>query len=83
MLEFSKYIYFSVSNRVMQEIHLALSDDGMRAVANTYFMLLLILLLIQMYKEERHFVQTGSKILNKRGGHALKVPRSRRNTAIH
>ena len=33
--------------------------------SNTFFKLLVILLLIPVYKEERHFVKTSSKILNK------------------
>lgn len=38
----------------------------MKPISNSFFMLLVISLLIQMYKEERRFVKTGSKILNKR-----------------
>lgn len=45
---------------------MALSSDGIKAIFNTFFMLLVILLLIQMYKENRHFIKTGSKILNKK-----------------
>ena len=40
--------------------------------SNTFFKLLVILLLIPVYKEERHFVKTSSKILNKGNGPCVK-----------
>lgn len=47
-------------------------NDGMMAISITFFTLLVTLLLIQMYKEERHFVKTVSKILNQRSEPCVK-----------
>lgn len=62
---------------------MALSDDGMTAVSIAFFMLLVILLLIQMYKEERHFVKTVSKILNERSEPCVKSSKRLGKTAIN